>query len=510
MSIKTKDIFPREPENSLAAEIKTLTKEELQEALHDVLPLLKTQGFIHQLATLTVGISEPAFLFALDMGAGKCKISIDIATVRRHFGDVQTVLVTAPPIALHHWGEEIKKHSNNTVTIVDGTPSEKFQLFCGAQTDYIVVSHPWLVRLFSEIEKGEVDETLVRAAIARFDMLVIDEAHRLKSADSKGFAGYAEFFSKIPFVYELTGTPVGNNFLGLWAIYYLLDKGETFTSSYNRFITKWFDTILIEKYNPKTRRVNRIPIYRLNKAKKEDFFARFWTRAIRYEESELTDLPEKNYEVISVKMTLSQRKEYAAVLQQALITSDDPVYDLMRITGGATNTLRTGRQLPAKLEALEAIIEDICIEKGDQLIVWCHLVDEGRAIAEFISKKFKTLNFGEIRAEISKTQKDKYIAGWKKGTIQILIANAASLGIAVDLFEANVDVFYSNGRSLIDRKQAEKRIHRQGQKKPCFHIDLVCEGTVDELILEGLNNAQEAFAGLTRDQMWTKIKKKFK
>ena len=510
MAKETKLAFPREPENSLAAEMKSLTKPALQTILAPVSGIFKTDSRIHQLAAVAIGITEDSFLFAIDMGGGKSKIAIDIFSIRKSLGDTSCAIITCPPIVCNHWAKEIRKHSNCTVTVVEGTPNEKFRIFTEARTDFIVVSHPWLTRLFTDTIGGRVPEDLVRQGIARFDCLIIDEVHRLKSSDSKGFLGYCEFFASIRYRYFLTGTPVGNDFLGLWSIYYLLDAGQAYTDSYHKFLHRWFTVFELERYNKKTQRKFYVPIYRLNKTKQEDFFARFWSKAVRWEESELTDLPEKNYLVIPLGLNVTQRKEYALAVKQHFTADDSPLWDLMLITGGATEAVKNGRLLATKLEALALVIDNICLERDEQLIIWVYRVEEARTIAQFIGQKFKTLPFGEIRAEIPKTQKDKAITNWRTGKNKILIANQGSLGIGVDLYEASTDVFYSNGPSFIDRKQAEKRIHRDGQTKSCLHIDLVCEGTVDEVILEGLNNAAAGFAMLSRDQIWSKIQKTFK
>jgi SNF2 family DNA or RNA helicase len=508
MAKKERQNFPREPIGSLAQEMKALGKEELQELLRDYLPALKTTSQVHQLASLAIGVTEEQFLFALDMGAGKSKIAIDIFSVRRMLGEGKRALVTCPPIVCNHWAQEVKKHASWSVAVVEGTPNEKYAIFTEAKTDFIIVSQPWLTRLFTDAEAGKVQKSQIVQSIQRFDFLFIDEVHRLKTASSKGFAGYAEFFANIQFRYFLTGTPVGNDYLGLWAIFYLLDGGKTFGESYNKFLSTWFDIFLLTKENKKTGKVFTVPLYTLNKKRKTQFFERFWTKTVRWEESELADLPEKTYMVIPLGLTATQRKEYALAIKKHTIDDDSPIWDLMRITGGATEELRTSRQISTKLEALEGIIEHICIEREEQLVIWVYLVDEARAVAEFITKKFK-LRFGEVRAEITKTQKDKALRDWKNGTNRIILANQGSLGIGVDLYEASTDVFYSNSRSLIERKQSEKRIHRTGQTKPCLHIDLVCDNTVDQIILDGLNRAAEGFAALSLDQVWGKIQKTF-
>ena len=53
---------------------------------------------------------------------------------------------------------------------------------------------------------------------------------------------------------------------------------------------------------------------------------------------------------------------------------------------------------------------------------------------------------------------------------------------------ANTVVYYSNSYDLELRVQSEDRAHRSGQTKSVTYVDLVCPGTVDEMILKALRN----------------------
>ena len=51
---------------------------------------------------------------------------------------------------------------------------------------------------------------------------------------------------------------------------------------------------------------------------------------------------------------------------------------------------------------------------------------------------------------------------------------------------ANTVIYYSNGYDLEKRLQSEDRAHRIGQKKNVTYLDIICEDTVDEKIVESL------------------------
>ena len=47
-------------------------------------------------------------------------------------------------------------------------------------------------------------------------------------------------------------------------------------------------------------------------------------------------------------------------------------------------------------------------------------------------------------------------------------------------------VYYSNGYDLEKRQQSEARIDRIGQTKPMTYVDIICEDTVDDRIVQAL------------------------
>jgi SNF2 family DNA or RNA helicase len=61
-------------------------------------------------------------------------------------------------------------------------------------------------------------------------------------------------------------------------------------------------------------------------------------------------------------------------------------------------------------------------------------------------------------------------------------------GYGVTLTEATTVVYYNNVYDLEVRLQSEDRAHRIGQKNNVTYIDLVCENTVEEKILQALRN----------------------
>lgn len=495
--------FPREPEDTLAAELKALDVEELEDILGPALDLLKTEPRIHQLVSTIIGIDNPTWLFANDMGSGKTKVAIDVFTIRQAMGEARRVLVACPPIVMRHWEREVAKHSDHSVELVDGNANQKLSIFWESDADFLVCSMNWITRLLSvAMDSGKNENRLIDRA-DDFDVLIVDEAHALKNPETKGFQGFADYLIDVPFRYLLTGTPVGNDYTGVWSLYYLLDYGETYLPSFELFLRKWFYTIVTKR---------GFGINRLHRHRQSDFFDRFWDRAIRYEESELADLPERTRVPIAVDLNNAQRRLYAELLTRDPMKPEDveaSIWELMRVTGGCHEDLGDVAIPSPKLEAVQWIVDEVVLTRGDPIIVWHWLNPEGALIAEYLRRKMKGLKVGEARGGISKKKKDDALDAWHDGDLDVFVANPASLGTGVDLFETNVAVYYSNSFSMIHRSQSEKRIHRDGQTRHCYYYDLTCSGTVDELVVEALLEKKDAFVQLTRDQAWEDVRRRF-
>lgn len=498
--------FPREPSDTIAAQLKALDADELIDVLGPTLEIMKTEPRVHQMVSTLIGIDNATWLFANDMGSGKTKVAIDVFAIRREMGEVRQALVTCPPIVMRHWSKEVHKHSDLSVELVDGNAEQKLRTFQTSEADFVVCSQNWIVRLLSAaLDKGK-HENLINDRVEDFDMLVIDEAHSLKNPETRGFQGYAEFLVDIPLRYLLTGTPVGNDYTGVWSLYYLLDLGATYCQSYDIFLRKFFYTFLVK---------GRFPKHRLHRHKRDDFFDRFWDRAIRYEESELADLPERSKIPIDLEMDRNQRRLYAELLERGPEGDDDEdsgagIWELMAVTGGTHPDLAEYTTPGPKLEAVQWIVDEVVLQRGDPLIVWHWLNPEGKLIAEYLRRVMKGLKVGEVRGGISKAKKDKALIEWEQGDLDVLVGNPSSLGSGVDLFETNVAVYYSNSFSMIHRSQSEKRIHREGQTRHCYYYDLTCAGTIDEAIAEALQANRDAFAKLTRDRAWSECARRFR
>jgi len=74
-----------------------------------------------------------------------------------------------------------------------------------------------------------------------------------------------------------------------------------------------------------------------------------------------------------------------------------------------------------------------------------------------------------------------------------MIANQKAGGVGLNLIEASYCVYYTRSYSLEDDLQSEARNYRGGSEvhKKVTRIDLVTQGSVDQLILNALEKKQD-------------------
>jgi ERCC4-related helicase len=104
------------------------------------------------------------------------------------------------------------------------------------------------------------------------------------------------------------------------------------------------------------------------------------------------------------------------------------------------------------------------------------------------------IRFRSLRGEIKDKDKgyEQYLSDPK---IKVLVANPQCGGEGIDRLQnvCNTVIFYSNANtdSPILRLQAEGRIYRTGQTKKSLFIDLVLEGTTDEIVSGRVKQGKE-------------------
>ncbi|MBK8286677.1 MAG: SWF/SNF helicase family protein [Ahniella sp.] len=76
------------------------------------------------------------------------------------------------------------------------------------------------------------------------------------------------------------------------------------------------------------------------------------------------------------------------------------------------------------------------------------------------------------------------VASFQDGRVPLMLISLKAGGVGLNLTAADTVIHYDPWWNPAAMRQAEDRAHRIGQDKPLFVYSLVCEGTVEDRILE--------------------------
>ena len=136
---------------------------------------------------------------------------------------------------------------------------------------------------------------------------------------------------------------------------------------------------------------------------------------------------------------------------------------------------------PAKAAALEELLQ----QAGDEMvIVFYNWTAELRILQSVCGKLHRPMSLVN-----GQTKDLKNYQAVTPGTVILCQYQAASMGL--NLQSARICVFYSQCLSYSDYEQAKARIHRIGQNRNCNFYNLICEGSIEEDILETLEQRRD-------------------
>lgn len=137
---------------------------------------------------------------------------------------------------------------------------------------------------------------------------------------------------------------------------------------------------------------------------------------------------------------------------------------------------------PAKAAALEELLQ----QAGDEMvIVFYNWTSELRILQSVCGKLHRPMSLVNGQTKDLKN----YQAG-TPGTVILCQYQAASMGLNLQK-NARICIFYSQCLSYSDYEQAKARIHRIGQTKNCNFYNLICENSIEEDILETLEQRKD-------------------
>lgn len=430
----------------------------------------------YQLTAINHVINVPKCGLFLDMGLGKTVSTLTaIKELKYNRFQVNKVLIIAPKkVAEGTWSKEKDKWNHTKdfrVSLVLGSQQKRIKALSVNADLYIINREniPWLVDYLRNDWY--------------FDTVVIDESSSFKNSRSKRFKALKMVLPKINRLIELTGTPSPNGVEDLWAQIYLLDQGTRLEKYITHFRAKYME--------PNKRNRSQIFDYKIKDGVYDSIINKISDICISMKSEDYLELPDLSYNEIPVILNDKARRDYdkmerdfvlelegaedeitavnaAALSNKLLQISNGAVYD----SSGIYTEVHD-----AKIEAFLELVERL---QGKSLLVFYNFQHDRDRIKRALEKS-------DLVVKELKTTQDE--DDWNAGKIDILLTHPASAAYGLNLQEGGNHVcWFGLSWNLEHYQQANKRLHRQGQKEKVIIHHLVTQGTRDEDVMRALDN----------------------
>lgn len=403
-------------------------------------------------------------ILADDMGLGKTLQTLAmVQQARENDPHGPPFLIVAPTSVVGNWSREAARFAPALSVVSVGETTRRAgasltELIAGA--DVVLTSYA-LFRIDAE-----------QYASTRWSGLVLDEAQMIKNPASQGYRAARDL--QAPFKLAMTGTPMENHLLELWALVSLccpglLGRRDRFVHFYRNPIEKDRDPAALEQLQ------RRLRPFMLRRSK----------------QAVAAELPAKQQQVLTLRLHPEHRALYERRLQQErqrVLGLVDQVSDHRFEILAALNHLR---QLALDTELVgEASAPSVKLETLAQMLP--EIIAEGHKVlvlsqyTRFLTKAHRTAESAGVASSYldgSTSARQKVIDQFRSGETDAFFISLKAGGFGLNLVEADYVLLLDPWWNPAAENQAIDRTHRIGQTRNVMVYRLIAEDTIESKVL---------------------------
>jgi len=431
-----------------------------------------------QAAALAAARGQDGFGFFMDPGTGKTGLTMAEFTLLADEGQVDVMLVVCPNNLCMNWKHEAHKMGFKF-------PVAIYPEKCPDRGMWVFNYEKLITKAFDDINR-----VLARKKF----YMVCDESHRIKNFKAKSSKSAIYIQDKARIRRVMTGTPLANNVVDLWAQLRAIDRNHPHRNPYtfrNRYgvMGGWMGKQIVG-----TQREDELKAIIDScsfSAKKKD-----WMKT----------LPPKAYYTLSYEMTGKQAKMYRDIYKERFLALDDSeisaqmvitaLMKMQQITSGFMMD-DTGNVVSvcdwAETPKIQVVSEQLH-EIPNKVILFAHYRETIDRLCAMLDKDHKQWTRAVIRGGSKKADVESAKKEFNDNDFcRFLVAQTASAkeGLTLlgsKLMPCDTTIFVENTYSIIDRTQAEDRNHRHGQESAqVSYYDLV-GSSIEESIISALQD----------------------
>jgi SWI/SNF-related matrix-associated actin-dependent regulator 1 of chromatin subfamily A len=488
-------------------------------------------------------------ILALQMGSGKTIASIVAALEDKY----EKILIICPASVKTTWLKEVSLFEKESdITIVEGStwkearftiinydildnfyeiPTETVKRKVKNVDDNGKITYKTVEKEIISKKSTIINEAMANSQLfqSQFDLIIIDEAHRLSNANSGRYKIITDLIkrSNPKGVYELTGTMITNNPMNLYNILKIIDAD--ITKDWQSYVKNYcdgkqifvkgerdkFTNAFLKKKNKSTwndltyQEKNELNEYLDKNCKKiwltngasnlDELKERIKHLYLRDLNEDIYKNFKKETKLLSYSLSKEEKQEYNNIWEQYVSTLNENERDIDKILdnkklieGSVLRQATSQMMIPHTIKLTEEIINN----SNDKVIIFCAFDKEIYELQEYFKDKCVVHN-----GKLTIKAKEKAIDTFKNDdNCRILLGNLVSTSVGLNLIVANHVIFNSVSWLPAENQQAEYRILRIGQNKDCFIYYQSFNETYLDRMFELLNIKNEIIDAVIVDE----------
>jgi len=411
-------------------------------------------------------------LLADDMGLGKTLQAIAAATWLTTHEGVQRTLIVCPASLKHQWAREIARFTGHEAEVVQGNPESRLAQYRRGAV-FTIVNYELVLR-----DAGRIQQILSP------DLLVLDEAQRIKNWRTKTAAAIKSLQTRYAFV--LTGTPLENRLEDLYSLMQVVDArvlGPLWRYLVDFHVTDERGKVLgYRNLSELRRRLAPVMLRRDRTLVRDQLPDRLELRLdipLDHRQRQLNDEAVDSAAMIAQRaakqrrpLTPSEERALLSALQNARMACD---------AAGLVDKESVGSP---KLTELERLLEELCVEGGRKVVVfsqWTRMTEMAQGVATKLG-----LGTVQLHGGIPTARRGALLDTFHKDpAAQVFLStDAGGVGLNLQCASAVINLDMPWNPAVLEQRIA--RVHRLGQTAAVQVILMVAvdgyEGRVASLI----------------------------
>ncbi len=331
-----------------------------------------------------------------------------------------------------------------------------------------------------------------------FDLIIFDEAHKIKNRKTKQTQGALLVASnQSKRVILMSGTPILNNPQDLYLLLKIVNP--RLYPSYTKFTSEF--CIVEQLPFPPFPRVIQPGV------KNKDKLISILSQCMLRREKHVINLTPKSYRTIPVELGDDQLYKY--------LTMEEDLFTLLdtgeKITAPAAIAKLTRlRQICLEPNLLSdnhkistpsvktLLIKELIEDSDSPVIVFTYFSKYAKLLSDELTKA-KIANVTYTGADKTSTRA-QIVKDFQAGKYKALIGTITSMGLGLTLTASHTVIFSDLFWTPATNEQAEDRTHRIGQKHTVTIIDIWAKGTVEDHLHRVLKRKKQVFDEIIRSK----------